>query len=288
MREYIRRFRVRHYELDSFNHVNHAVYANYMQEAAIEASSDLGFTPHWYRENKTAWVVRKLSIRYHQQTTYQDELEVRTWISDVRRASSHREYLITRVKDGAKVARGRANWVYVNRETMQPIRIPDFFQEAFMPTNKIEELGIRIENATPIHDAFRYITRRRVHLREIDGAGHVNHTVYLSWIEQAYFDALRTAGHPVEKTREEGWFAFQGGHELEYFAPAFDNDEIEIVSHICEMGKVRGSWTHEVYNSKTKKLLARDYSLGVFVNDKGRLIPAPMHIVGDVLRGHKV
>ena len=45
MRQYTRRFRVRHYELDSFNHVNNAVYANYMQEAAIEASTEAGILP---------------------------------------------------------------------------------------------------------------------------------------------------------------------------------------------------------------------------------------------------
>jgi len=287
MREYIRPFRVRYYELDSFNHVNNTVFADYMQQSAIEASADAGFAPEWYAEQNTSWVVRKLEIRYLNPAGANDELEVRTWVSDARRITSRREYEITRKGDGAKIARARANWVYVNRETLQPVRIPKIFKEQFQPDGVVEDLGIRVSKLEPTTDAYRYITRRRVEVRELDISQHVNHVVYLNWVEQAYFDALRTAGHPVTRTRQEGWFAFQGGHEIEYLEPAFDNDEIEIVSWVCEMGKVRGAWTHEIYNATTKKLLAREYSLGVFVNDKGRLIHAPMQIVNDILRGKK-
>lgn len=287
MREYIRSFRVRYYELDSFNHVNHSVFADYLQQTAIEASADAGFTPEWYAEQKTSWVVRKLEIRYLNQAADNDELEIRTWVSDVRRISSHREYLITRKSDGAKIVRARALWVYVNRETLMPLRVPDVFKEKVEPSGEREDLGIRLSKPQLIEDAFRYISRRRVQVRELDISQHVNHVVYLNWVEQAYFDALRTAGHPITNTRNEGWFAFQGGHEIEYYEPAFDNDEIEIVSWVCEMGKVRGAWTHEIYNATTRKLLAREYSLGIFVNDKGRLIAPPMQFIKDVLIGKK-
>jgi acyl-CoA thioesterase FadM len=66
---------------------------------------------------------------------------------------------------------------------------------------------------------------------------------------------------------------------------ARDNDEIEIMSWICDVGKVRAAWTHEVYQVETMKLLARDYSLGVFVNRQGRPITAPLSVVDDILRG---
>ena len=285
MRQYTRTFRVRHYELDSFGHVNNAVYANYLQEAAIEASSDAGFTPAWYAENKTGWVIRQLSIRYHLQASYNDELEVTTWVSNVRRVSSTREYLITRAADKAKVARARVNWVYLDMNRSKPARVTDQFVRAFEPAGEMEELGIRLQNPYKTLDAFRYRTRRRVQTYELDALHHVNNAVYLNWIEQAYFDALRASGHPIEQVRQQGWWALQGGHEIEYFEPAFDNDEIEIVSCVCEMGKVRGSWIHEIYNASTKRLLARDYSLGIFVNQSGRLVAPPQSFIDDVLRG---
>src|SRR5205085_11785835 len=97
MRKYTRTFRVRHYELDSFGHVNNAVYANYLQEAAIEASTDAGFSPKWYAEANTGWVIRQLAIRYHLQASYGDEPEVKTWVSDIRCVHSKHKYFITRL-----------------------------------------------------------------------------------------------------------------------------------------------------------------------------------------------
>ncbi len=174
MRAFTRRFRVRHYELDFLGHLNHAAYVRFMQEAAIEASTEAGYSPEWYRARGTGWVIRRLQIRY---------------------------------------------------------------------------------------------------------------SVYLNWIVQVYFDALRLSGHPIEQLRQQGWLTLQGGHDLEYFEPARDNDEIEMISWICEMAKVRGAWTHEIHHANTGKLLARDYSLGIFVNTAGKLIVPPQEIVEDVLRG---
>ncbi len=284
MRQFTRRFRVRHYELDSFHHVNNAIYANYMQEAAIEASTEAGYSPEWYREHGAGWVIRQLSIRYHLQAAYGDELEVTTWVSDMKRVTSNREYKIIRTRDGAQVARARANWVYLDLKTGQPLRIPKEFEKNFEPTGELEELDIRMQNPQQTEKAYHYRHQRRVQNYEVDTAQHVNNAVYLHWIAQAYFEAIRTAGHPIESLRHE-WLVVQGGHELEYFEPAFDNDQIEIVSWICEIGKVRGAWIHEIYNAASGKLLARDYSLGIFVDLNGKLLVPPQNIVAEVIHG---
>jgi acyl-CoA thioester hydrolase len=282
---FTRRFRVRHYELDALGHLNNVVFVQYMQEAAIEASSALGFGPDWYRANGVGWVVRRLAVRYHAQVTYGDEVDVNTWVSLMRGVRSRREYDLTRVSDGARVARGRAEWIYVDAKTGQPTRFPDGWADAFHTTPEAEDLGVRLSNARPTADAYRYVSRRRVHFAEMDTAQHVNHAVYLDWIGEAYFEAIAAAGHPLERVRQDGWMVLQAGHEIEYFAPAKHNDNIEVVSWVCELGKVRGAWTHEIYNADTRQLLARDYSLGVFVNLEGIPTTPPLEAVEKVLRG---
>jgi acyl-CoA thioesterase FadM len=62
---------------------------------------------------------------------------------------------------------------------------------------------------------------------------------------------------------------------------------VEIVSWICEVGKVRGAWIHEIYEARGQTLLARDYSLGVFVNANGKPVAAPQALINDILRGPK-
>jgi acyl-CoA thioester hydrolase len=285
-RTYTRRFKVRHYELDGFGHVNNAVYANYLQEAAIEASAEAGFDMDWYAAQGTLWIIRELAVRYFAPATYGDEIEVTTWVSDLRRVRSHREYEVRRVSDGERLLRARADWVYVDTQTGRPFHIPDHMAEAFDPSGDLPDIGVRIRNPQVIDGSRRYRHRRIAQIHEIDPVGHVNHANYLRWIEQAYQDAMRAAGHPLARMLSDGCIILQGGHEIEYFAPAQFGDSIEVVSWVCEMGRVRGAWTHEVYNADTGQLLASDYSLGIFLDGDLKPRPLPGSVLKDVLAGH--
>jgi acyl-CoA thioester hydrolase len=284
-RDFAYRFRVRHDELDSFGHLNNAVCVKYMQEAAIQASADAGYSLQWYEERGVAWVIRRLEIRYYLQVRYGDELEVRTWISECGRSTCVREYDVTRTIDGARVARGRALWVYIDSRRGQPVRLPEEIKIALSPGGEKEDLGIRGYKSRTVADCYRYCFRRQVQSYELDPLGRAHHTAFFNWIEQAYYNAMRLAGHPLDALRAGDWMVFQGGHEIEYFSPARDNDELEIVSWICEVGKVRGAWIHEIYEVRSTKLLARDYSLGIFVNANGKPTVAPQSLLDDVLRG---
>jgi acyl-CoA thioester hydrolase len=279
------RFRVRHDELDSFGHLNNAVCVKYMQETAIRASTDAGYSLAWYAEQNAAWVVRRLEIRYYLQVLYGDELEVATWISKCGRSTCVREYSVTRTSDGERVARGRALWVYIDAPKGRPLRLPEEIKIASSPAGEKKDLGIRGYKARAVEGCYRYRSQRRVQSYELDPLGRAHHTVFFNWIEQAYYDAVRLAGHPLEQLRAGGSMIFQGGHDIEYFNPVRDNDEVEIVSWICEVGKVRGAWIHEIYQAENQVLLARDYSLGIFVDANGKLVAAPQSVVDDILRG---
>ena len=54
-----------------------------------------------------------------------DELEVRTWIADMKRVRAQRKYDFTRKSDGKVIANGETHWVYVDLTTGRPIPIPD-------------------------------------------------------------------------------------------------------------------------------------------------------------------
>src|SRR5262249_9727974 len=145
----------------------------YLQEAAIEASTALGLGPDWYRAQGTLWVVRRLAVRYLVPLGYGDEVDVVTWISGMRGVRSTREYDLTRAADGALVARARAEGVYVEAATGQPPRCPDGWADAFPRAGKGEDLGVRPGGLLPTEGAHRYASRRRVQLHEVDAARHV-------------------------------------------------------------------------------------------------------------------
>jgi acyl-CoA thioester hydrolase len=284
-RAFTRRFKVREYELDSFGHVNHAVYIKYLQEAAIEASADAGYDMDWYKAAGTQWVIRKLTARYHTPALYGDELEVTTWVSDLRRVRSQREYDVRRVSDGQRVLRARHDWVYMDMSTDRPRRVPENAVENFDPSGDQPDLRVRLHKPDVVEDCHRYRSTRKVQTYELNTAQHVSHANYLPWVEQAYFDAARSAGYSISRMLDEGWMVLQAGHEMEYFNSAQEGDSIEIVSWVAEMARVRGAWIHEIYNAESGQLLARDYSLGVFLDRNLKPRSFPEWVLDDIVAG---
>ena len=57
-----RTFHVRHYECDSFEHLNNANYLRYMQEVAFDASTAAGYDLARYTAIGHHWLIRETDI----------------------------------------------------------------------------------------------------------------------------------------------------------------------------------------------------------------------------------
>lgn len=55
-------FRVRHYECDSYGHLNNVNYVRYMQETALDASAEVGWTTERYNEIGHQWLIRDTCV----------------------------------------------------------------------------------------------------------------------------------------------------------------------------------------------------------------------------------
>ncbi|MFA9445001.1 acyl-CoA thioesterase [Egicoccus sp. AB-alg6-2] len=80
--------RVRFHELDPNGHVNHGVYANYFETARIELLDGLGFGPGVLAARGVHLVVVELRIHFRRPAHAGQTLTVRTWVEELRRASS--------------------------------------------------------------------------------------------------------------------------------------------------------------------------------------------------------
>lgn len=280
-------FMVRSYELDAYGHVNNAVYQHYLEEGATRASADAGFSYDWYFEQRRAWVIRTMQIKYLQPLKYGDRVELRTWVSDGHRSYSHREYELSRIDDGTTVLRGRAKWVFVDLDRMRPARIPEQFMGAFEPTGELEPLHIRLRNPVVMPNGGTFQSMRRVQHYELDPAGHVNNSVYLNWFEQAMFDAHESVNWSFDRMRKDaGMVIFQAAHEVEYLRPAMYGMQVRIESRPVEIKRTRGAWLHELIDVATNETLARDYSVGVFLDAESlRPRPLPEEIQDALVRG---
>jgi acyl-CoA thioester hydrolase len=109
--------------IDANGHANNVEYLRWMQDAAIGHADTTGGTEAT-REAGASWVVRSHHIEYLQPAFAGDRLVVCTWVSNLRKASSLRKYLLLRESDHAVIARGETNWVFVDGRSGRPTAIP--------------------------------------------------------------------------------------------------------------------------------------------------------------------
>ena len=120
-------FRVLQSVIDENGHVNNVAYVQWMQEAAIRHGESVAYKP----PENAGWFVREHRVEYLLPAFLGDRIEVRTWITELKRVRLHRRYEFTRNADGKVIARGKTDWVYVDTKTGRPMAIPIEIQVLF-------------------------------------------------------------------------------------------------------------------------------------------------------------
>lgn len=119
---------VRSPEIDSFGHVNHAVFLHYFEHARFEALEAAGFAWPLLQENNWQIYVVRIEVDYLAQARRGDTLRVRTWADSFRRTAMVLAQEI--VRDGGPegptvVARARVHAVWIGPDR-KPMRVPEF------------------------------------------------------------------------------------------------------------------------------------------------------------------
>ncbi len=118
-------------DIDPMKHVNNATYLSYMDECGMEVSEAHGWPIQRMGEAGFAIVARRCRIEYREPAIYGDELELATFVSELRHASATRCYIITRAWSGSVLAQARVLYVWVDVRTGKPIHIPAEFISDF-------------------------------------------------------------------------------------------------------------------------------------------------------------
>ncbi len=118
-------------DLDPVQHVNNAVYLNYVEECGMQVLAAHGWPINRMLEDNFAILIRRHQIQYRQPAILGDELIISTWASYVRRSHATRHYVIQRKSDGVQLATVHSLGVWVNLESGKPMRIPEDFLSDF-------------------------------------------------------------------------------------------------------------------------------------------------------------
>jgi acyl-CoA thioester hydrolase len=116
--------------LDENGHVNNMHYVQWMQDAAVQHSDSVGCS-RVTRDEGATWLARSHAIEYLRPAFLGDRITVLTWVSDHRRVRSLRKYKFVREADGAVLARGETDWVFVDTASGKPRQIPEVVMSTF-------------------------------------------------------------------------------------------------------------------------------------------------------------
>jgi YbgC/YbaW family acyl-CoA thioester hydrolase len=213
-------------DVDAFGELRTATLVRFLQETATRASNDAGFDPAYYLGTGSLWLVRRTMLTRFAPAAYGDELEGRTWVADFRRVRSQRDY---EVRAGERlVARASTDWVFVDRTSGQPKRVPKEIEEAFQAEGTVP--ATRNPFPSPPEPAHATRVTRRVELHDLDALAHVNNATYLHYVEQGAEDACATLAWPLEAQLAAGGRFRPVAHDIEYRDAALYGDTIDVVT----------------------------------------------------------
>ena len=110
---------------------------------------------------------------------------------------------------------------------------------------------------------------------ECDPLGHVNHAVYVHYFEVGRLHAMAAAGLPFSAIMEQGYAVVASDLFVQYKAPAFSDDVLELQSYITQFRGARMTWQQELYRQASGELLALAEANGAFTLANGRPIRIP-------------
>ena len=99
----------------------------------------------------------------------------------------------------------------------------------------------------------------------IDGNGHVNNVAFVQWMQDVatqHFEAV--AGPDAMKSAGAMWVV--RSHTIEYSAPAFAGDRIQVTTWVASFSRVRSMRRYEFVRMSDGKLLVRGETDWVFVS----------------------
>lgn len=123
--KHITKLTVRPYECDSYNHVNNAVYLNYLEHARMDFLHAVGFDYKGIVAAGYYLYVTHVDIHYKASAFLDDELEIESYPTKLKHVMGEFHQTIKK-KDGTVCAEADVSWASVSTQG-RPSKLPEQF-----------------------------------------------------------------------------------------------------------------------------------------------------------------
>ena len=115
--------------IDENGHVNNVAYVQWMQDIALEHYASIGGIEA--QGPDATWVIREHKVEYFLPAFEGEDVEIRTWVENIRRVRSLRKYEFIRKSDNKVLVKGETDWVFVDTKAGSPRAVPDKVVKVF-------------------------------------------------------------------------------------------------------------------------------------------------------------
>lgn len=265
-------FTIRHDECDAYGHLNNAVYLRYMQEAAIRASSDAGLGGAEYAAMGNHWLIRETEIGYHQTLPAEETITVKTWNEGMRRTTARRRYVFSRSNHDEAAASAWTDWVFLDRESLCPTKIPPEIHAAFFPeTGRAPGFTRTPFPQIPPAPEGAFNLVRRVEWRDIDPMQHLNNAAYLSYVEDCAVQLADHFGWSFKQWSEHHLAFVARQHRIQYLRPVLLEDKLEISTWLFNVRRTSANRYYALRRKADGELMAQVVTLWTLIDlESGR------------------
>ena len=119
----------------------------------------------------------------------------------------------------------------------------------------------------------------------LDGNRHVNNVAYVQWMQDAAIQHSSATGC-TRLTQETGATWVARTHRIEYLSPAFDGDQLTVLTWVADFRKVRSLRRYRFVRTRDDALVAQGETDWVFVDTatgKPRRIPEQIRSLFTIL-----
>lgn len=121
-------------DIDSYQHVNNAVYVRWLDQVAWAHSRHLGLPEQRYQELRRGMAVWRSQLHYIAPALPGDRVVVATWLTRCdARLRVDRRFQIRRIRDGQALLQALIHYVCIDLDDGSPRRMPADFATAFRP-----------------------------------------------------------------------------------------------------------------------------------------------------------
>lgn len=188
--------RIRYSEVNSEKKVTLPALLDYLQDCCIMQAESLGVGVDYFAKNHQAWVLSSWEIKMERYPELGEKIKVSTWPYTFRGFYGFRNFLVED-EAGEVVAKANSVWVFMDTETMHPIKVSQEMLDAykFEPQLPGEWAPRKISYQKDEGEQMAPFLVQRFH---IDTNHHMNNAKYVLAAEEYLPESFRTKNLRVE------------------------------------------------------------------------------------------